>query len=149
MQPFAAHKQAQKISSGNKGLAPRKLQSRISVFVSSGDAGAAGCASPGNVYGYVGTEVAVNGIASSPYVTAVGGTEFDETVNGGTIPTFWNATNASNLASATGYIPEEVWNDSCPVTQWCPPPASPFPPLQRAEAVSAPCIQHPHGKPCP
>jgi hypothetical protein len=99
----------------------------ISVFVSSGDAGAAGCASPGGVYGFVPGPVAVNGLASSPYVTAVGGTEFDETVNGGSVSTFWNASNGSNLASATGYIPEEVWNDSCPTTHWCPPPSLTIP----------------------
>ena len=93
----------------------------ISVFVSSGDAGAAGCDSPGGVFSYVPGPVAVNGIASSPYVTAVGGTEFDETVNGGSLSTFWNSNNSSTLASAPGYIPEEVWNDSCPVSHWCPP----------------------------
>jgi hypothetical protein len=99
----------------------------MSVFVSSGDAGAAGCASPGGVYGFVPGPVAVNGIASSPYVTAVGGTEFDETVNGGSIDTFWNASNSSILASAPGYIPEEVWNDSCPISHWCPPPSFDIP----------------------
>jgi hypothetical protein len=99
----------------------------ISVFVSSGDAGAAGCDAPGGVYGGVPGPVAVNGIASSPYVTAVGGTEFDETVNSGSISTFWNATNGANLSSATGYIPEEVWNDSCPTSHWCPPPSLSIP----------------------
>jgi hypothetical protein len=94
----------------------------MSVFVAAGDAGAAGCASPGTVYGGVDGPAAVSGVASSPYVTAVGGTEFDETVSGGSISSFWNATNTSILESAIGYIPEMVWNDSCGSSIWCPPP---------------------------
>ena len=93
----------------------------MSIFAASGDAGAAGCASPGPEYGNVGNVAAVNGVASSPYVTAVGGTELDETVNGASVGTFWNTANAANLSSATGYIPEMVWNDSCPGSLWCPP----------------------------
>ena len=99
----------------------------ISIFAAAGDAGAAGCASPGADYDNFGNVAAVNGVASSPYVTAVGGTEFDETVNGASVSTFWNTTNAANLSSATGYIPEMVWNDSCPGSLWCPP-AGLYPP---------------------
>ena len=79
----------------------------ISVFVSSGDAGASGCNSPSNestIYGY-----GVNGLASTPYNVAVGGTEFDDT----DLNTYWNLDNAKNLSSAKGYIPEAVWNESC------------------------------------
>ncbi|MGB9407498.1 MAG: protease pro-enzyme activation domain-containing protein, partial [Terracidiphilus sp.] len=78
----------------------------ISVFVASGDWGAAGC-EPDSFSGN--TELAVNGLSSTPFNTSVGGTEFDETVNGGTNATFWN----SGTDLATGYIPEMVWND-CP-----------------------------------
>jgi hypothetical protein len=92
----------------------------MSIFAAAGDAGAAGCASPGPEYNNVGNVAAVNGVASSPYVTAVGGTEFDETVNGASATTFWNTTNAANLSSATGYIPEMVWDDICPGASWCP-----------------------------
>jgi len=92
----------------------------MSVFVASGDAGAAGCAAAGPAYANMNNVATVSGLASSPYVTAVGGTEFDETVNGGSSGTFWNATNTANLASATSYIPEMVWNDSCPGSLWCP-----------------------------
>jgi hypothetical protein len=86
----------------------------ISVFVSSGDTGAAGCDpnvnhSPNAAQGGLG----VNGIGSTPYNTSVGGTEFDETVNGGTATTFWNTSNSSTYVSAIGYIPEMAWNDSC------------------------------------
>ena len=47
----------------------------ISVFVSSGDSGAAGC-SPSN--STTGSGLGVNGLASTPYNVAVGGTEFSE-----------------------------------------------------------------------
>jgi hypothetical protein len=76
----------------------------ISVFVASGDWGAAGC-KPDSFAGN--TDLAVNGLSSTPFNTSVGGTEFDETVNGGTDATFWN----SGTGLATGYIPEMVWND--------------------------------------
>ncbi len=77
----------------------------ISVFVASGDWGAAGC-EPDSFSGN--TKLAVNGLSSTPFNTSVGGTEFDETVNGGTNATFWN----SGTDLATGYIPEMVWDDS-------------------------------------
>lgn len=76
----------------------------ISVFVASGDWGAAGC-EPDSFSGN--TNLAVNGLSSTPFNTSVGGTEFDETVNGGTNATFWN----SGTSLAIGYIPEMVWND--------------------------------------
>ena len=45
--------------------------------------------------------------ASSPEVTAVGGTEFNEGSG-----SYWNATNGTYGGSATGYIPELAWNDT-------------------------------------
>jgi hypothetical protein len=82
----------------------------ISVFVSSGDDGAAGCDDPATQIATGG--LAVNGLASTPFNTAVGGTQFDETVNGLTDATFWATTDSPNLVSALGYIPETVWNES-------------------------------------
>ncbi|HEY9126064.1 MAG TPA: Ig-like domain repeat protein, partial [Acidobacteriaceae bacterium] len=79
----------------------------ITVLVSTGDSGAAGCNnpnSPSTVYGF-----GVNGIASTPYNTAVGGTEFNEA----DLNTYWNLTNGNDQSSAKGYIPEAVWNESC------------------------------------
>jgi Pro-kumamolisin, activation domain/Bacterial Ig-like domain (group 3) len=87
----------------------------MSVFVASGDSGSVACNAQGGAnpdpagYG----PMAVSGLASTPFNTAVGGTEFDEGVNGGSASTFWNAANGTNLVSVTGYIPEMVWNDSC------------------------------------
>jgi pseudomonalisin len=76
----------------------------ISSFVSSGDAGAAGCYS-GSSTSASGT--GVNGLCSSPYSTCVGGTEFNEGSG-----TYWASTNGAGYGSALGYMPEEVWNES-------------------------------------
>jgi pseudomonalisin len=78
----------------------------ISVFVASGDAGAAGCSSGSDS---AGTSTAVNGLCSSPYSTCVGGTEFDE---GSDTAEYWSAANSTSNGSALGYIPEVVWNES-------------------------------------
>jgi Pro-kumamolisin, activation domain/Bacterial Ig-like domain (group 3) len=85
----------------------------MSVFVASGDDGSVMCNASGLDLEAGYGPMSVNGLASTPYNTAVGGTEFDEGANGGSASTFWSNTNAKNLASATGYIPEFVWNDSC------------------------------------
>ena len=50
----------------------------MSVFVASGDAGAAGCEAGADT---AGSGNAVNGMCSSPYATCVGGTEFNEGAN--------------------------------------------------------------------
>jgi len=78
----------------------------ISVFVASGDAGAAGCATGADSRG---SEMAVNGLCSSPYATCVGGTEFNDDSN---TAAYWSGTNSANYGSALGYIPEVVWNES-------------------------------------
>lgn len=44
--------------------------------------------------------------ASSPFVTGLGGTEFNEGSG-----SYWSSTNGAYGQSATGYIPEKVWND--------------------------------------
>jgi subtilase family serine protease len=78
----------------------------MSVFVSAGDAGAAGCQSGTSTWG---SAAAVNGLCTSPYVTCVGGTEFNEGANAAE---YWSATNSSAYGSALSYIPEQVWNES-------------------------------------
>ena len=77
-----------------------------SVFVSSGDSGAAGC-SGGSASS--GSGQAINGLCSSPYSTCVGGTEFADTSNPGQ---YWQPGNNSTYGSAISYIPEAVWNES-------------------------------------
>jgi subtilase family serine protease len=86
----------------------------ITVVVSAGDNGAAGCDDPNSA---ASSGIAVSGLASTPYNVAMGGTDFDDAT---TQTTFWNAANTSTtppvLASAKGYIPETTWNDSCAST---------------------------------
>jgi len=88
----------------------------ISVFVASGDSGSAGCDVPysTNSSGQNATKPAsqgfgVNGLASTPFNVAVGGTQFNDTASPST---YWNSANDSHYASAKGYIPEVVWNES-------------------------------------
>ncbi|MGB6404312.1 MAG: S53 family peptidase [Candidatus Sulfotelmatobacter sp.] len=82
----------------------------ITVFVSSGDSGAAGCDSASASTATHGR--AVNGLCSTPYSVCVGGTEFNDLSN----PTlYWSPSNSSGTqASALSYIPEVVWNASGP-----------------------------------
>jgi hypothetical protein len=83
----------------------------ITVLISSGDGGSAGCdnfdTESVSQFGE-----AVSGYASTPFNVSVGGTDFDQTP--ATAPNYWNATNnATTGESAKSYIPETTWNDSC------------------------------------
>jgi subtilase family serine protease len=80
----------------------------ISVFVSSGDAGVAGCDAH-HVAPPAGAQIASpNYICASSHATCVGGTEFADTAN----PTaYWHQTSTTGFVSAIGYIPEGAWND--------------------------------------
>lgn len=79
------------------------------VLVASGDAGASTC-DQGQYFSSLG--VTVNGLGSTPYNVSVGGTDFYGTY---TSPSsYWSSTNdPTTLASATAYVPEVPWNDSC------------------------------------
>ena len=81
----------------------------ITSFVSAGDNGGAGCDDPGSGnYAFGGLNV--SGLASTPYNVAVGGTEFNE---GGNYSKYWApVSDPTSGASALGYIPERVWNES-------------------------------------
>jgi hypothetical protein len=84
----------------------------ISVMVSAGDNGSAGC-DDFTTQATATQGLAVSGIASTPFNVAVGGTDFDDA---GKQSSFWNpSTNnaAGTRESALGYIPEIPWNDSC------------------------------------
>jgi subtilase family serine protease len=94
----------------------------IAVFVPSGDQGSAACDLGDQTaltlavadYG-----LAVNGLASTPYNTAVGGTDFNwckptDATNCTTAAPYWSSTNnATTGASALGYVPEVPWSDTC------------------------------------
>lgn len=80
----------------------------ISVFVSSGDNGSAGCDYPDFRAQY---GLNVNGLASTQFNVSVGGTDFNQYNKE---PTYWNSSNDPvTQASAKGYIPETTWNSSC------------------------------------
>ncbi len=84
----------------------RQASAQGQTFVnSSGDSGAAACDSDSQSLTYDGA--AVSYPSSSPYVTAVGGTFFNEGAG-----TYWTATNNSQRGSALSYIPETAWNES-------------------------------------
>ncbi len=81
----------------------------ISVFVSSGDSGSAGCDyRPPN--GYATGGLTVSGFASTPYNVAVGGTDYYPLLT--SFSTYVNSTNSSLYGGALGYIPESAWNDT-------------------------------------
>jgi subtilase family serine protease len=81
-----------------------------SVFVSTGDSGADVCAdgrTSATPTGY-----SVNGLASTPYDVAVGGTEFNESLDTSGA-TFWGGPSlAVPFESAMSYIPEVPWDES-------------------------------------
>jgi len=84
----------------------------ISAMVSTGDNGSAGC-DASSYFNAASAGLNVNGLASSQFNVAVGGTDFNQ-------PTaalqaqYWNTTNALiTQESAKGPIPETTWNASC------------------------------------
>jgi subtilase family serine protease len=81
----------------------------VSIFVSSGDEGAASS----NADGADATRgITVSGFTSTPYNISVGGTDFGDSY-AGTSSSYWNAGNTVDYGSAKSYIPEIPWNDSC------------------------------------
>ena len=85
----------------------------ITVFISSGDNGSAGCDfNQGFSPQPAEFGLAVSGYASTPYNVAVGGTDFKDLQNPST---YWSTTPAdpTTQETALGYIPETTWNDSC------------------------------------
>jgi subtilase family serine protease len=95
------------------GLWQQAAGEGVSVFVSAGDSGAAGCDNPDFFPPNFATHgIQASGFASSPYNVATGGTDFLDTydrANG----TYWSKSNASTGKSAKSYIAEMPWNDSC------------------------------------
>jgi hypothetical protein len=98
----------------------------IAVFVAAGDSGSASCDDDSFV---AESGLTVSGLASTPYNTAVGGTDFNwcspDTANGsaGTecaAAPYWNSTtNSTTEASVnasgpqSGYVRETPWNETC------------------------------------
>ena len=96
----------------------------ITIVAAAGDAGAADC--DGDFSGRSAAQLglAVDLPSSLPYVTGMGGTQFNEPGNvwtpsqvfgsffGKAQPTYWSSTNNGNNGSAQSYIPEIAWNDT-------------------------------------
>ena len=90
----------------------------MSVFVAAGDSGSAGCDYP-ETESFAETGLAVNGLASTPYNAAVGGTDFyySSYATGGSalatqLASYWNTTASTAPAvSLLQPVPEQVWND--------------------------------------
>ena len=81
----------------------------ITVTVSTGDSGSAGCDNA-NTETVATSGLAVNGLASTPYNIAVGGTDFD--VLSKSFSNYVSSTDSANYTSALSYIPENPWNNS-------------------------------------
>ena len=84
----------------------------VSVFVSSGDEGAAAADSSSTSPSPATHGIGVSGFTSTPYNISVGGTDFGYTPLG-TPGTYFNTTNGPNFQTANSYIPEVPWNYSC------------------------------------
>ncbi|NYF79949.1 protease pro-enzyme activation domain-containing protein [Granulicella arctica] len=84
----------------------------ITVVGPAGDTGATDCDDSDTTEPPSATlGLAVDFPASSPFVTAVGGTEFSEGAD--TAGQYWNnSTTNTSTTSALSYIPETVWNDT-------------------------------------
>jgi subtilase family serine protease len=86
----------------------------ITVLVATGDNGSAGC----DISEVSGLQVQpaefglqVNGLASTPYNVAVGGTDWDYLK---APSTYWGTVNNGTTGqSVLGYVPEMTWNDTC------------------------------------
>lgn len=109
----------------------------ISVFVATGDSGSPSCDDGGDEIGNPYSAlygISVNGMSSTPFDVAVGGTDFSWCKpvynSSGTItgcpassssqgsPAYWASSNQSSSSqepyeSALGYVPEIPWNDTC------------------------------------
>jgi hypothetical protein len=92
----------------------------ITVIVSTGDSGSAGCDDP-DTQSYATGGQAVNGLASTPYNVAVGGTDFyysnynsTQTLLDAQLAGYWDTTpsNSTPKISIQGVIPEQPWNNS-------------------------------------
>jgi len=96
-------------NSSTNELYKQAVTEGVSVFVSSGDEGAASSdADSKNAT----DGITVSGFTSTPYDVSVGGTDFGD-YYAGTQSTYWSSTNGTTDGSALSYIPEIPWNDSC------------------------------------
>jgi len=106
----------QNLQNGNEIFASLWQQAAAqgqTVLVSAGDSGSAGCDPAGFQVATKG--LAVNGIASTPWNVAVGGTDFyysDYASGAPSAASLWQQTNNSSNGSLIAPLPEQVWNDA-------------------------------------
>ncbi len=79
------------------------------VLVSTGDSDSAGCDN-GVLYAEFGRQV--NGLASTPWNVAVGGTDFYYSGGLSSVLNFWSQTNDGKNGSLLQSLPEQPWNNS-------------------------------------
>lgn len=88
----------------------------ITVMVSSGDSGSAGCDDDDSQY-YAVYGQAVNGFGSTPFNVSVGGTDFYYATGSSDLANYWNTTSTNStpgisINTSKVPIPEQPWNDS-------------------------------------
>jgi subtilase family serine protease len=97
------------------------------ILSASGDNGSTDCAADSNLTFAQQTTLGVDYPASSPYITAAGGTEFSAANSTPTNATYWTPAGTSDVVStAIKYIPEQVWNDDVYNLQNLSPGQSPL-----------------------
>jgi len=88
------------------------------IIASSGDSGASGCARYSSSQGVSTAQqqaLAVDFPASSPYVTAVGGTQMAPGTFAAGTSTYWASyPSTDDVNSLIGYVPEVAWNEDSP-----------------------------------
>lgn len=112
--------EADDASYATKTLEPILVQASSqgqTIVVSSGDTGAASCEPTTNTSTTATGGLSVSYPASSPNVTAVGGTQLNSTPEPSTSTPYWNSTNNIFKGSANRYIPEIAWNDTVATSQ--------------------------------
>ncbi|MGA2689667.1 MAG: hypothetical protein ABSE85_16520, partial [Candidatus Korobacteraceae bacterium] len=103
------------------GLWEQAVAEGQTPIISAGDSGDDVC-DRGNGEGPNGgdlgeTGLSVNGLASTPYNVAAGGTDFSDSYQTNFNPTsYWNNNDSSPYGSALSYVPEMAWNDTCAST---------------------------------
>jgi subtilase family serine protease len=114
----------------------------ISVFASSGDNGASGCArdfTNGDSYALPG--IGITGWGETQYNVSVGGTDYEDLYNalegGASQSTYWNSTNSSTFGSAKSYIPEIPGMTPAQVISSTTSKAS-LPPREQRDSATAP-----------
>ncbi len=91
---------------------PQAMAQGQTIFASAGDDGSEACYGSTGQSTAVQEQLAVSFPASSPYVTAVGGTQMASGASTAGSNTYWSAASGSDVVSSLlSYVPEVVWNE--------------------------------------